>query len=86
MHLILEYTSHLFSSEIVKFNSIYEENAPLKTLRGCKGKRLYIFLILNFLYVMRFSMIFNMQLLKNIKKSNKIPKNNEKENSIHFCS
>ena len=54
--------------------------------KGCKGKRLYIFLILNFLYVMRFSMIFNMQLLKNIIKSNKIPKNNEKENSIHFCS
>ena len=35
---------------------------------------------------MRFSMIFNMQLLKNIKKGNKIPKNKEKENFINFCS
>ena len=33
---------------------------------------------------MRFSMIFNMQLLKNIKKKKK--KNKEKENFIHFCS
>ena len=31
-------------------------------------------------------MIFKMQLLKNIKKSNKNPKNKEKENLIHFCS
>ena len=52
----------------------------------CKGKRLYIFLILNFLYVMSVSMIFKMQLLRNNKKSNKIPRNKEKENFIHFCS
>ena len=35
---------------------------------------------------MRVSMIFKMQLLKNIKKSNKTPKNKEKENFVHFCS
>ena len=35
---------------------------------------------------MRSAMIFKMQLLKNIKKSNKIPKNKEKESFIHFCS
>ena len=53
-------------------------------LGGCKGKRLYIFLILNFLYVMRFSMIFNMQLLKNIKKVARFQKIRKKK--ISFIS
>ena len=35
---------------------------------------------------MSVSVIFKMQLIKNIKKSNKIPKNKEKENFINFSS
>ena len=71
----------------VSLNKSTDKDMSLLTFKGGVKEKGYIFfLILNFLYVMRFSMIFNMQLLKNIKKITRFQKNNEKENSIHFCS